>query len=76
MAHHLLKATVNVLKQGKEHHEQMVEWCREFIGTSNFQWFGYDVGAHKTTLFHFYSEEAATAFVFRWGGRANTAKSE
>ena len=70
MSHRILKAVVHVPKQGQAHHLAMVNWCQEIIGVQNVRWFGYDVGASKTTLFHFYSEEDATAFIIRWGGKS------
>lgn len=76
MTYHLLKAVVNVPKQGVKHHEEMVSWCEIYVGRHNFQWFGYDIGANKTTLFHFYVEEAATAFVIRWGGNAQIKNAD
>lgn len=68
-----LKVVINVPKQGKEHHQQMVNWCNESLGDSVVRWFGYDLGAHKTTIFHFFTDEDATAFLIRWGG--STGKS-
>ncbi len=65
-----LRAVVNVPKQGIEHHYQMVMWCEKYIGTGNVRWFKYDLGANKTTLFHFCNEVDATAFIIRWGGTA------
>ena len=65
-----LRAVVNVPKQGFAHHERMVLWCKEHIGIGNVRFFNYDLGASKTTLFHFCNEEDATAFILRWGGTA------
>lgn len=70
MSYNLIKSVVNVPKQGKDHHLEMVNWCREHLGIGNFQWFGYEIGAVNSSLFHFYSDEGATAFVLRWGGKS------
>ncbi len=76
MTRRILQAIVHVPKQGIEHHLQMVQWCDEIIGSDKFQWFGYDVGAYKTTLFHFLSTEDSTAFVIKWGGKAEVRRDE